>query len=102
LIHRGLPDDEGVRREYVEGPYAGWEERCMKGNEAMCPEDADPEEVARAVVRVVEMKKGSRPFRVYVEPAGDGGEEVRVALEKCRRGFLGKLGCEELINVVRS
>jgi hypothetical protein len=48
----------------------------MKGFELTAPSDADASEVVRAIVKVIDMPFGTRPFRIHVDPAQDGAEIV--------------------------
>jgi hypothetical protein len=54
---------------YDNGPYAHLGEDIMKGFAATAPPNADVNDVARAIVRVVDMPFGKRPFRVHIDPA---------------------------------
>jgi NAD(P)-dependent dehydrogenase (short-subunit alcohol dehydrogenase family) len=63
----------------------------------LTPEDADVSEVADAVVRIVDTPHGERPFRVHVDPVGDGSEEVSEVGDRVRAGFLGRLGLSDLL-----
>ena len=40
----------------------------------LAPQDADLAEVAQAIVTVVDTPKGTRPFRVHIDPADDGAD----------------------------
>ncbi len=64
----------------------------------LAPADADPSEVAREIVRVVDMPKGERPFRVHIDPANDGAEEVDALGEEVRRRFYARIEMEELLH----
>ncbi|HVQ49855.1 MAG TPA: hypothetical protein VMS92_07385 [Mycobacterium sp.] len=57
----------------VTGASSGFGAMTVRGRNAKAA--ADPSEVARQIVKVVDMQKGSRPFRVYVDPADDGAED---------------------------
>ncbi len=65
----------------------------------MAPDDADPSEVARQIVKVVDMPKGSRPFRVYVDPADDGAEDVFRVGDRVRQWFYQRIGLVDLLSV---
>jgi hypothetical protein len=64
----------------------------------LAPDDADPAEVARQIVKVVDTPKGSRPFRVYVDPADDGAEDVFRVVDACASGFTSG-GLTDLLSV---
>jgi hypothetical protein len=66
----------------------------------LAPDDADPSEVARQIVKVVDTPKGSRPFRVHVDPADDGAEDVFRVGDRARERFyqrIGDAGCSALL-----
>jgi hypothetical protein len=68
----------------------------------LAPEDADPAEVARQIVKVVDTPKGSRPFRVYVDPADDGAEDVFRSATGCVSGSNQRIGMLDLLSVSSS
>lgn len=72
IIHNA---DDAVTAAY-EQRYAGLMDDVSQRLAALAPDDADPAEVARQIVRVVGMPNRSRPFRVYIDPADDGAEDV--------------------------
>ncbi|KIW67933.1 hypothetical protein PV04_03912 [Phialophora macrospora] len=57
----GKGADEPGHTEYVEGPYRGIMNQIVDGLGALSPPDADPADVARAIVRVIETPFGQRP-----------------------------------------
>ncbi|MCO5994132.1 SDR family oxidoreductase [Actinoallomurus rhizosphaericola] len=63
----------------------------------LAPADADPAEVARAIVRVVDTPKGRRPFRVHIDPADDGAETVNRVGDLVRRDFYRRVELEDLL-----
>jgi len=58
--------------------------------------------VARQIVKVVDMPKGSRPFRVYVDPADDGAEDVFRVGDRVRQWFYQRIGLADLLSVSSS
>ena len=98
--HAGHPEDTAVVQEY-ERAYAGVMDDLLKRQAALTPPDADPGEVAREIVRVVDLPKGGRPFRVYVDPAQDGAEEVFRIGDRIRREFYRAVGYEDLLTPVK-
>ncbi|MDT5257623.1 MAG: hypothetical protein QOD10_2703 [Mycobacterium sp.] len=56
-------------------------------------------EVARQIVKVVDTPKGSRPFRVYVDPADDGAEDVFRVGDRVRQWFYQRIGMLDLLSV---
>jgi hypothetical protein len=59
--------------------------------------DADVAQVADAVVEVVDTAHGSRPFRVHIDPAGEGAEEVSAVADRIRAEFLTRVGLEDVL-----
>lgn len=59
----------------------------MQGFARTAVPDADVTEVANAIVKVVDMPFGKRPFRIHVDPANDGAEVVEVSLTGCGPNF---------------
>lgn len=92
------PDDRERAAVYDAGPYAGFGDAVMKGQTAAVPPDADVEEVARAIVRVVGMPVGTRPFRVHIDPAQDGAEVVNAVADRVRAEFLRRIGLGDLLS----
>src|SRR5258708_19864426 len=68
FAHSGKPADQQVVAEYEAGPYAGFGEQVQKAFAEIVPPDADPAEVAAAIVDVVNTPFGKRPFRVHIDP----------------------------------
>jgi len=64
---------------------------------ALVPPDADPHQVATAVVRVVDTPKGQRPFRVHIGPANDGAETVNRVADLVRADFYHRIGLDDLL-----
>ena len=98
FLHAGVPADELRAEEYAHGPTASIPTLALKGLTALEPEDADPAEVARAIVNVIEMPHGKRPFRVHVDPSQDGAEIVNGVADRVRRELLRRMGLEDLLS----
>ena len=94
--HAGHPEDTATAKEY-ESVYPGVMDDLLGRQARLSPPDADPTEVAREIARVVGLTKGRRPFRVYVDPAQDGAEEVFRIGDRIRREFYRSVGYEELL-----
>lgn len=97
FAHAGKPADSDIVAEYEEGPYAGVADMALKGLAALEPSDADPEEVARQIVRVVGLPHGTRPFRVHVDPSQDGAEVVNMVADRMRREIYRAIGLQDLL-----
>ena len=97
FAHAGAPADHDRAAEYQAGPYAGIADRALKGLAALEPADADPAEVARQIVQVVDAPFGRRPFRVHVDPSQDGAEVVNAVADRMRREMYRNIGLEALL-----
>ena len=97
FAHSGKPSDEARVAEYEAGPYAGVAEQALKGLDGLEPADADPTEVAREIVRVVDAPFGKRPFRAHVDPSQDGAEIVNVVADRMRREIYRNIGLQDLL-----
>jgi NAD(P)-dependent dehydrogenase (short-subunit alcohol dehydrogenase family) len=101
FANAGAPADKCIADSY-ESQYAGLMDEVSKQLAEMAPEDADPSEVARQIVKVVDTPKGSRPFRVYVDPADDGAEDVFRVGDRVRQWFYQRIGMLDLLSVSSS
>ena len=61
------------------------------------PPDADVAAVADAIVKVVDMPLGKRPFRTHIDPAQDGCEVVNAVADRIRAEFLRRIGVGDLL-----
>lgn len=93
----GEPSDEPRAQAYADGPTGSISDQALKGLAELAPPDADPEDVARAIVRVVDTPFGRRPFRVHIDPADDGAEVVNAVADRVRRELLTKIGLGDLL-----
>ena len=69
----------------------------MQGFARTAVPDADVAEVANAIVRVVDMPHGKRPFRVHVDLAHDGAEVVNGVADRVRAELLRNMGLGDLL-----
>ena len=76
----------GGSRDYDQ-LYAGIAEEIPARQLRMSDADADPAEVAGQIARVVGLPKGSRPFRVHIDPMHDGAEAVFDLGDRIRADF---------------
>jgi hypothetical protein len=76
FAYAGSPEDKARLKEYESRQTANLGKEIMKGFELTEAADADVSEVAKAIVKVVDMPFGTRPFRVHIDPAKDGAEIV--------------------------
>ncbi len=98
FAHSGKPADAAVAAEYENGPYAGVTDAALKGLASLEPADADPAEVARQIVKVVNLPFGTRPFRVHVDPSQDGAEVVNAVADRMRREMYFSIGLQDLLS----
>jgi len=96
FANAGTPADGEVARAY-EQEYAGLVEGVGAKLAELSPPGADPSEVARRVRAVVGLPKGSRPFRVHVDPADDGAERVDELGDRVRAEFYDRVGLADLL-----
>lgn len=97
FAHAGSPADKARQAEYDNGPYAHLGEDIMKGLAATTPVDADVNDVAKAIVQVVDMPFGKRPFRVHIDPAQDGAEIVNGVADRVRAEIYRNIGLTDLL-----
>jgi NAD(P)-dependent dehydrogenase (short-subunit alcohol dehydrogenase family) len=93
----GRPVDHAVEKDYDQ-LYAGIAEEIPARQLRMSDADADPAEVARQIARVVGLPKGSRPFRVHIDPMHDGAEAVFDLGDRIRADFYRRIGFEDLLS----
>jgi NAD(P)-dependent dehydrogenase (short-subunit alcohol dehydrogenase family) len=92
----GRPSDTDRAAEYdaLYGPLAA---EIPGRLAALEPEGADVADVARAIVDVVGLPQGTRPFRVHVDPTNDGAEVVSAIADRMRVEFYRRAGLTELL-----
>jgi NAD(P)-dependent dehydrogenase (short-subunit alcohol dehydrogenase family) len=98
FAHSGSPADKDRAAEYDNGPYAGVPEQALKGLAALEPADADASSVADAIVNVVDMPFGQRPFRTHIDPSEDGAEIVNGVADRMRAEMFRRIGLEDLLH----
>ncbi|MFF3484055.1 SDR family NAD(P)-dependent oxidoreductase [Streptomyces sp. NPDC002701] len=92
----GRPSEGTVLPAYEER-YAGLMDQVGRRLAALAPADAPASLVADAIVEVVGTPHGKRPFRVHVDPANDGSEEVSQVADRVRAEFLTRIGLDDLL-----
>lgn len=97
FAHAGHASDAAVSAAY-EGRYGGLMDQVGARLAEIAPADADPAEVARAMVRVVDAPAGQRPFRVHVDPSDDGAEVVNAVGDRVRTEFYRRIGLDDLLH----
>ncbi|HEY1396457.1 SDR family NAD(P)-dependent oxidoreductase [Roseateles sp.] len=99
FVHSGSPGDVERVAAYDSGPTQGLAQEIMTNLAAAEPADADPTEVARAVVDVVGAPFGKRPFRVHIDPSEDGSNVVSAVADRIRSEFLQRVQLGDLLTV---
>jgi NAD(P)-dependent dehydrogenase (short-subunit alcohol dehydrogenase family) len=97
FAHSGRPADVARAAEYETGPTKGLGEQIQKAFAAIAPPDADVATVADAIVKVVDMPFGKRPFRVNVDPTQDGADVTFAVMDRVRAEMLHRIGLEDLL-----
>ncbi|MBT9254981.1 SDR family oxidoreductase [Phycicoccus sp. MAQZ13P-2] len=100
FANAGHAEDAAVAAAY-EAEYAGLMDQVGERLAALAPDDQDPHAVAEAIVGLVATPKGSRPFRVHVDPADDGAEVVNAVGDRVRTEFYRRIGLEDLLSPAR-
>lgn len=96
--HAAAPADVERADAYWSGPYAGADQQALKGLASLEPADADPAKVAAAIVDLVAMPHGSRPFRVHIDPSDDGATIVNGIADRVRAQLLERIGLADLLH----
>jgi hypothetical protein len=97
FAHAGSPEDKARLKEYESGPTANLTKQIMKGFELTAVSNADVSEVAKAIVKVVDMPFGTRPFRAHIDPANDGAEIVNGVADRVRAELLRNMKLADLL-----
>jgi NAD(P)-dependent dehydrogenase (short-subunit alcohol dehydrogenase family) len=97
FANAGSPADKARAEEYEAGPYKHFAEDVLKGFSSIAPPDADVAAVAEAIVKIVDIPFGKRPFRVHVDPTQDGAEVVNMVSDRVRAEFLRRIGLADLL-----
>ena len=100
FAHSGHPDDTTVEAEY-ETRYAGLMDQVAAKLAALAPEGASASLVSDEIARIIALPAGRRPFRVHIDPADDGSEEVSEVADRIRREFLTRIDLADLLTVQR-
>jgi NAD(P)-dependent dehydrogenase (short-subunit alcohol dehydrogenase family) len=98
FANAGKPSDASRLNEYSSGSTAKLSEEIMQGFARTAVPDANVTQVADAVVKVVGMPFGKRPFRVHVDPASDGAEVVNAVADRVRAELLRNMGLADLLH----
>ncbi|MFF2328606.1 MULTISPECIES: SDR family NAD(P)-dependent oxidoreductase [unclassified Streptomyces] len=97
LFAKASHPSEPDRMPAYDARYAGVAEHVGSRLAQLSPPDADAAQVAAAIVDVVGMPHGERPFRIHVDPVDDGSQEVSELADQKRVWFLGRMGLSDLL-----
>lgn len=92
-----MPPGDTATAEAYEELYGGMLDQVGERLAELTPADADVGEVARAIVRIVDAPKGTRPFRVTIDPSDDGSETVSDLADEVRTDFYRRIGLTDLL-----
>ena len=98
FTHAGHPADTAIADAY-EVKYGELMADVNQRLADLMPPGADLAEVAREIVRIVDMASGTRPFRVHIDPSRDGSEVVSVVADRIRAEFYHRVGLSDLLSV---
>jgi NAD(P)-dependent dehydrogenase (short-subunit alcohol dehydrogenase family) len=97
FAHSGRPADTARVGEYDNGPTSDISDIALENLAAIAPPDADPDEVGREIVRVVNLPFGKRPFRIHIDPSDDGAAVVNPVADRIRAEFLRRIKLGDLL-----
>jgi NAD(P)-dependent dehydrogenase (short-subunit alcohol dehydrogenase family) len=100
FAHSGRPADTAVEAAY-ETRYAGLMDQVATKLAALAPAGADASLVSDEIARIVALPEGERPYRIHVDPANDGSEEVSEVADRIRREFLIRVDLADLLSVAK-
>ena len=93
----GRPRDAIRAEEYADGPTADISEVALARLAELSPRDPEPEAMARAIAKVVEMPFGQRPLRINFDPDHDGAAVVERVIDRARGELLRRIGLEDIL-----
>lgn len=96
FAHAGAPLDHDTQAVY-DDEYGALFATLNPRLAALVPPEADVQDVADEIVRIVGLPAGRRPFRSHVDPSHDGSEVVSAVADRLRVEFYRRLGIEELL-----
>jgi NAD(P)-dependent dehydrogenase (short-subunit alcohol dehydrogenase family) len=96
------PADKAREAEYAKGPTKDLGEQARKGDENIQVEHMDPADIGRAVVALVAMPYGKRPFRVTVDPTDGGADELNKLGDRVRAAYLARAGMADVLHPTRT
>lgn len=97
FVRAGTPADQAVVDDYETGPYAGFGPLVEQAFDAMVCPNANASAVADAIVNVVDTPFGKRPYRVHIDPTGDGADAGFAVLDRLKAEMLHRIGLHDLL-----
>jgi len=91
----GKPANQARADAYAR--YNGLMDKVAERLSALTPDNADPQEIADEVVRIVNLPASKRPFRSIIDFVNDGAEAVTEIAERVREEFAQRIGIEDLL-----
>jgi NAD(P)-dependent dehydrogenase (short-subunit alcohol dehydrogenase family) len=98
FANAGQPQDQATADAYTQAYPKGFADQMQKSLADTVPDWADPSEVGRAVLAVVNKPAGQRPLRTFVDPASDGAAVTFAVMDRVRSEFLHRIGHAELLH----
>jgi hypothetical protein len=80
----------------MEGPLKGADLIMMENVSKTFPKDATAQLVADAIQEAVSAPRGSKPFRIPVDPFEDGSEEIMALADEKHGEFLKRCGIYDI------
>jgi NAD(P)-dependent dehydrogenase (short-subunit alcohol dehydrogenase family) len=96
-VRSGRPADTIRAEEYADGPTADVSEIALSGLAELSPQDPAPQDVASAIVSVVDTPFGQRPLRVHFGPDDDGAAVVDAVADRTRAELLRRIGLADIL-----
>lgn len=93
----GRPRDAVRAEEYADGPTADISEVALAGLAELSPREPEPEAVARAIAKIVEMPFGQRPLRIHFDPDHAGAAVVELEIDHAREELLRRIGLGDIL-----
>ncbi|MBA0048553.1 MULTISPECIES: SDR family NAD(P)-dependent oxidoreductase [Mycobacteriaceae] len=97
FANSGRPADTATVAAY-EQRYPNLMQQVSERLAELAPPDADVADVAAAIVDVVAIPHGKRPFRVHIDPADDGAAVVNAVADRIRTEFLTRIGLADVLH----
>lgn len=97
FTNAAVPDDTARVAEH-DAEYGALRQDLTRRLAEIVPVDADVQDVADEIVRLVGLPAGSRPYRVHVDPSRDGSEVVSAVGDRIRAEFYHRVGIGDLLS----